>query len=126
MKQEFGVRFEIDIIQYTPWNLKGSNPTEIEATETTMSFEDYLQEDDFFELLQNAVNIYVAKESEEIFEAKHDDLGLTKKDLLPCVFNFKNNWMGLSTVGDYGIKEDEECFIIMRDNKNFLACEVEK
>jgi hypothetical protein len=37
----------------------------------------------------------------------------------------ENIWMGLSIIGDYGIKEDEECFITMRDNKQFFMPEVE-
>lgn len=114
MAKEFGVKFE---------TLKGFK-IEMDIDYNAIWWDYHTAKGDT-EVYQ-AKCFYVTEESEKIFKPKHDDLGLTRKDLLPCVFNFKNNWMGLSIVGDYGIKEDEECFITMRDNKNFLSCEVEK
>jgi hypothetical protein len=106
--KEFGVEFETEVGD-TFWK------QDLIQYADNENYSDTREHDKYF----------VAKESEGIFKAKHDDLGLTKEDLLPCVFNFKNNWMGLSIIGDYGIKEDEECFITMRDNKQFFMPEVE-
>ena len=117
MSKEFGVRF-----------LKENIVDEETSCYWPIIHQSNIFTDNSVELIivdRHKIKFYVAKESEEIFIPKHDDLGLTKKDLLPCVFNFKNNWMGISTVGDYGIKEDEECSITMREDKPFLDGELE-
>lgn len=111
MMREFGVKIE-------QWKFIAADHEpeleDVQQQEMIQEFHDYnikTYKEDFF---------YISKESEHIFEPQHDDLGLTEKDLLPCIFNYKNNWMGLSIVGDCGIREDENCLITMRNNKQFF------
>lgn len=108
MIKEFGVEFESeDTSRFAGW------------TDT-----------DIIDLMQsitcNFPSFYVAKESEDIFEPKIDDLGTLFKN--EALIFYHEGWQFVSEDGEERIpleKYEDQIKIIMRDNKHFFFGEIE-
>jgi len=71
--------------------------------------------------------IYVAKESEEIFKPRIDDMGIIPNNPADPMIFYYEGWQYLSDDAEdrLGDIDPDSVEIIMRDNKHFIDCEVE-
>jgi len=124
MMKEFGVKFECknsdeEIKEHDLQEHDIFYSFSLADLEQPQNIDDLIVEFSYFR------NIYVAKESESIFEPKEDDLGLANSKKGSYVTKRINKLTGQGFFDVWDNKDAQNVKIIMRSHKHFFDAEVE-
>ncbi len=82
-------------------------------------FGTYEEGDDLkIKILPHFDKVYVAPESEEIFEPKDRDFGISSRGAIQTIYDSENGWVSVANGAWSGSIQSSK--IIMRDNKQFF------